>query len=306
MTPEHTHRNTHPYGSEAHRSGRTRLFGHVPGRAPRPVARALALVTVPLALSLPTPWPWPTDPLSAPGGTGTPTAPVSALPAPSLTAPPAPDITRPPRSTAPQPAGSPAATPDAGVTPPAAGAQVSASTPPSVRSTAPSASGAAPLDQPPARPADAPWVVRADRLVLLGAAFHGVVTVRTGAGAVQALKLTARSVEAVSLGMTAGRGRAVLRLRTRAGTTSTLKGQGGNKAVTLYLRALSGTLTDLGGAPLPPERAVTVTPGSVPDWLTDLATRARTITLVHVTVSPLTQSGAGLSVTGPLFRAGAG
>ncbi|MGV9351568.1 hypothetical protein ACWDSD_44135 [Streptomyces spiralis] len=313
MAPDHTHRNTHPFGRsighpfgpEPHRPDRTRPFGHAPGRAPRSIARALALATVPLALHLPTPWPSP-DPLSTLGGTATPTARVSAVPAPTPTAPPSPGSTTPPISAVPAPAGSSPAVPDAGVSAPAHGAQPSGSTAASVTSTAPSSSGAPSLDPPPVRPADAPWVLRADRLVLRAAAFRGVVTVRTGAGTVEALKFTARSVDAVSLDMTAGRGRAVTRLRTRAGTTSTLKGEGGDNVVTLYLRALSGTLTDLGGAPLPPERTVTVTPASVPDWVTDLATSARTVTFVKVTVSPLTQSGAHLSVTGPLFQAGAG
>ncbi|WP_306185132.1 hypothetical protein [Streptomyces sp. MK5] len=313
MAPDHTHRKTHlfrhpfglRFGPEPHRPDRTRPSGHVPGRPPRPIARALALISVHLALHLPTPWPSPTDPVSTPGGTATATALVSALPAPTPTAPPSPGITPTPVSAVPAPAGTPSAIPDAGVTTPAHGAQASGSSAPAATSTTPSSPGTPPLDPPPVRPADAPWVLRADRLVLRAAAFRGVVTVRSGAGTVEALKFTARSVDAVSFGMTAGKGRAVMRLGTRAGTTSTLEGHGGDNTVTLYLRVLSGTLTDLGGAPLPADRTVTVTPDSVPDWLADLASPARAITFVNVTVSPLTQSGAHLSIPGPLFQAGA-
>jgi hypothetical protein len=104
-------------------------------------------------------------------------------------------------------------------------------------------------------------VLRADRLVLHGSAFHGVVTVRTAAGSKRVLKFTARSLDFGDLDLTAGRGRAAMRLRTKPATTSTVKGK---DVVTLYTQKLSGTLVGLGGAPLPADRRVTVTPERCP------------------------------------------
>ncbi|MGW0084779.1 hypothetical protein [Streptomyces sp. NPDC003393] len=307
MAPDRAPRDTHRHGPAPRRPGPVRpFFGLASGRTPRPVARALALATVPLALHLPAPWPSPVAPFATPGGTGTPMAVVSGLPAPGLTPPPSPGITPAPRSTVPSPAGSWPAISDADVATPAPEAQASGSSTPAVTGTSPSPSGAPPAEQPAVRPAEVPWTVRADRLVLRAAVFRGVVVVRTGAGAVESLKFTARSVDVVSLDMTVGRGRAVMRLRTGAGSTSTLEGRGEDNEVTLYVRSLSGTLTALGGTPLPAERTVTVTPGSVPYWLAGPPTPARSLTFVDVTVSPLAQSGAHLSLAGALIRVGAG
>lgn len=149
-------------------------------------------------------------------------------------------------------------------------------------------------------------VLHADRLVLRGARFHGTVTVRTATGTVRAVKLTVRSLDAVDLDLTAGRGRAALRLRARPATTATLKGQGAAGVVTLYVRRLTGRVTGVGGGPLPARRAVAVTPGAVPRWLARPAGRARTITLVSATVTQVVQCGGRLSVKGAELRAASG
>ncbi|AKJ08676.1 hypothetical protein ABB07_01060 [Streptomyces incarnatus] len=164
----------------------------------------------------------------------------------------------------------------------------------------------APLDRPPVRPASPSWVLRTDRLVLRGAAFEGVVTVRRAAGVVRMLKFTARSVDAVDLDVTAGRGRAAMRLRTGHRTTATLKRGGSRRVVTLYVRRLSGTVTGLGGAPLPADRTVTITPDAVPDWLSDPAVPARTFTFTDATVAQIAQFGGDLSVRGAVYRAAGG
>ncbi|MFF7979962.1 hypothetical protein ACFZDK_12665 [Streptomyces sp. NPDC007901] len=164
---------------------------------------------------------------------------------------------------------------------------------------------AARLDPLPARAAKGSWVLRADRLRLRGARFRGVVTVRTAGGKVRAMKLTVRSLEAVDLDLTAGRGRAAIRLRTGS-TTSTFKGAGTKGVVTLYVRRLSGTVTGLGGRALPADRTVTVTPDAVPDWLSRPAAAVRTITLTTATATQVAQFGARLSVRGSRLRAATG
>jgi hypothetical protein len=166
-----------------------------------------------------------------------------------------------------------------------------------------SGSGGARLgSSPPARPAKGPCVLRADRLVLRGARFRGVVSLRTGTGSVRALKFTVRSLDAVNLDLTAGRGRATMRLRARPATTSTLKGPGTGGVATIYVRRLTGRVTGLGGSPLPADRTVSVTPDAVPRWLSHPATRTRTITLAAATASQITQFGGRLSIKGPQLR----
>ncbi|SED87656.1 hypothetical protein SAMN05216533_0803 [Streptomyces sp. Ag109_O5-10] len=165
-----------------------------------------------------------------------------------------------------------------------------------------SAGGARLGSSPPVRPAKGPCVLRADRLVLRGARFRGVVSLRTGTGSVRALKFTVRSLDAVNLDLTAGRGRAAMRLRARPATTSTLKGPGTGGVATFYVRRLTGRVTGLGGSPLPADRTVSVTPDAVPRWLSHPATRTRTITLAAATASQITQSGGRLSVRGLQLR----
>ncbi|MFJ9562217.1 hypothetical protein ACIRQQ_19470 [Streptomyces fuscichromogenes] len=167
-----------------------------------------------------------------------------------------------------------------------------------------SAFGARHDASPPVRPAKGFSVLRADRLVLRGARFRGVVSVRTGAGTVRALKFTVRSLDAVSLDLTTGRGRAALRLRARPSTTSTLRGRGAGGVATLYVRRLTGRVTGLGGGPLPAHRSVTVTPDAVPRWLSHPAAPAttRTITIAAATASQVTQFGGRLSIRGPQLR----
>lgn len=148
-------------------------------------------------------------------------------------------------------------------------------------------------------------VLRADRLVLRGARFHGTATVHTATGSVRTLRLTVRSLDAVDLDLTAGRGRAALRLRARPETTATVRGLGADGVVTLYVRKLSGRVTGLGGGRLPAHRTVTVTPGAVPRWLAHPATRTRTITLVSATVTQVVQRGGRLSIKGAQLRAAA-
>lgn len=146
-------------------------------------------------------------------------------------------------------------------------------------------------------------MLRADRLVLHGSAFRGVVTVRTAAGSKRVLKFTARSMEFGDLDLTAGRGRAAMRLRAKPATTSTVRG---NDVVTLYIQKLSGTLVGLGGAPLPADRSVTVTPDALPPWLSHPAVPTRTVTFENVTVSQVAQLSGDMSITGPTLSAVAG
>ncbi|MEW1777008.1 hypothetical protein [Streptomyces sp. NPDC086777] len=166
----------------------------------------------------------------------------------------------------------------------------------------PGSVGARHASPPPVRPAKGPCVLRADRLVLRGARFRGVVSLRTGTGSVRALKFTVRSLDAVNLDLTAGRGRAAMRLRARPATTSTLKGPGAGGVATFYVRRLTGRVTGLGGGPLPADRTVSVTPDAVPRWLSHPATRTRTITLAAATASQITQFGGRLSIKGPQLR----
>ncbi|GGN90047.1 hypothetical protein GCM10011579_085620 [Streptomyces albiflavescens] len=172
-----------------------------------------------------------------------------------------------------------------------------------VRTSQASAVPGTPVDRPPARPAGVPSVLRAGRLVLHDSTFRGVVTVRTGAGAERMLKFTARSLDIGGLDLTAGRRGAATRLRTKPGSTSTVSGEG---VVTLYMRKLSGTVTGLGGAPLPADRSVTVTPDALPSWLSHPAVPTRTISFEDVTVSQVVQFGGDMSITGPVLRPVAG
>lgn len=160
---------------------------------------------------------------------------------------------------------------------------------------------------PSVRSAKGPCVLRADRLVLHGARFRGVVSVSTGAGTVRALKFTVRSLDAVNLELTAGRGRAAMRLRARPATTSTLRGQGAGGVATFYVRRLTGRVTSISGGRLPAHRTVTVTPDAVPHWLSHLAARssAHTITFSRATASQITQFGGRLSIRGPQLRSAA-
>lgn len=169
-----------------------------------------------------------------------------------------------------------------------------------IRTSKAPADAGTPVVRLPGRPANAPWVLRADRLVLHGSAFHGVVTVRTAAGSERVLKFTARSLDFGDLDLTAGRGRAAMRLRTKPATTSTVKGK---NVVTLYTQKLSGTLVGLGGAPLPADRSVTVTPDALPPWLSHPAVPTRTMTFENVTVSPVAQLSGNVSIAGPALSA---
>ncbi|WP_028802738.1 hypothetical protein [Streptomyces sp. 142MFCol3.1] len=172
-----------------------------------------------------------------------------------------------------------------------------------IRTSEPSAAGAAPAARPPDRAADVPWVLRADRLVLHGSSFRGVVFVRTAAGSERVLKFTARSLDLGDLDLTAGRGRSAVRLRGRPATTSTIKGK---DVVTLYIQKLSGTLVGLGGAPLPADRGVTVTPDALPPWLSHSTAPTRTITFKNVTVLQAARLSGDLSITGPTLGVVAG
>ncbi|PBC62718.1 hypothetical protein BKI49_15755 [Streptomyces sp. Tue6028] len=168
-----------------------------------------------------------------------------------------------------------------------------------LRTSQPPAAGAAPV----ARPPDVPWVLRADRLVLHGSSFRGVAVLRTAAGSERVLKFTARSLDLGGLDLTAGRGRSAVRLRARPATTSTVKGE---DVVTLYVQKLSGTLVGLGGAPLPADRGVTVTPDALPPWLSDSTAPTRTITFKNVTVSQAARLSGDLSIAGPTLGLVAG
>ncbi len=171
-----------------------------------------------------------------------------------------------------------------------------------IRTSEPPASGAAPTARPPDPAADVPWVLRADRLVLHGSAFRGVAVVRTATGSERVLKFTVRSLDLGDLDLTAGRGRSAVRLRARPATTSTVKG----KDVVLYIQKLSGTLVGLGGAPLPADRSVTVTPDALPPWLSHSAAPTRTITFKNVTVSQAARLSGDMSITGPALGIVAG
>ncbi|MEU6667075.1 hypothetical protein [Streptomyces sp. NPDC046727] len=261
---------------------------HTPSRVPPPLACALAAVTVPLALHLPTPRP--ANPLPTLAGTIGPTAPASTLPTPTGIAPT-------PTSTVPDPTGTPPPLPSPRGTSTSTTRPTTKASPPA--SPAPPPPPAVP---PPARPANTPWTLRADRLVLRALAFRGTVTVRTAAGPVRVLKFTARSVDAVDLDVTAGRGRAAMRLRTGPGTRSTFTGRGGTGVVTFYISKLSGTVTALDGAALPPDPTVTLTPDAMPRWLAHPATAPHTVTVADATVSTVAQSVGSLSVTGLLLH----
>ncbi len=158
-----------------------------------------------------------------------------------------------------------------------------------------SAGTGTPTDQPATRPANTPWILRAGRLVLHDSAFHGVVTVRTAAGSERALKFTVRSLDIGDLDLMVGGGTA-MRLRAKPGTTSTVTGK---DVVTLYTRKLSGTVIGLGGAPLPADRSVTVTPDALPPWLAHPAVPTRTLTFENVTVSQIAPVSGNMSLTGP-------
>ncbi|MET7861096.1 hypothetical protein ABZS81_28640 [Streptomyces sp. NPDC005318] len=161
----------------------------------------------------------------------------------------------------------------------------------------------APVDRSPARPAGVLPELRAGRLVLHGSTFRGVVTVRTAAGSERVLKFTARSLDIGGLDLTAGRDGAAMRLRTGPATTSTVKGR---DMVTLYTRKLSGTLVGLGGAPLPADRSVAITPDALPPWLTHPAVPTRTVTFENVTVSRPARFSGDMSLPGTVLRPGAG
>jgi hypothetical protein len=122
----------------------------------------------------------------------------------------------------------------------------------------------------------------------------------TTAGPRRALKFTARSLDIGDLDLAAGHASMTVRLRAKPGTTSTIKGKG---AVTLYARELSGTVTGLGGAPLPADRSVTATPDALPSWLSQTAVPTRTVTFENVTVSQVAQIRGDLSITGPVLSA---
>ncbi|WP_329200592.1 hypothetical protein [Streptomyces sp. NBC_01435] len=184
-------------------------------------------------------------------------------------------------------------------------ARVSASTAPATPKASPT-SADAPSEPGSARPADTSSFLRADRLVLRAVGFRGVVTVRTAAGPVRVLKFTVRSVDAVGLHMTVGRGDTATRLETGPTATATFTGDGSDGVLTLHVHQLSGTVTALGGAPLPHDRTVTVTTDSVPPWLAHPAAPARTIAFADATVSPVGRFGGDLSVSGPLLRSRAG
>ncbi|MER5404984.1 hypothetical protein [Streptomyces sp. NPDC002769] len=172
-----------------------------------------------------------------------------------------------------------------------------------IRTSGPRAGAGAPVARPPDRPANVPWVLRADRLVLHGSAFRGVVIVRTAAGSERLLKFTARSLDFGDLDLTAGRGRAAMRLRAKPATTSTFKGK---DVVTLYTRKLYGTLVGLGGAPLPADRSVTVTPDALPPWLSHPAVPTRTITFENVTVSQVARLSGDMTIAGPALSVATG
>ncbi|MEU0395868.1 hypothetical protein ABZ208_24395 [Streptomyces sp. NPDC006208] len=157
----------------------------------------------------------------------------------------------------------------------------------------------APRDRSPAPLGSRPWVLRAERLVLHGSVFHGVVTVRTAAGAERVLKFTARLMDIAGLDLTTG-GSSGLRLRARPAATSTIRGKG---VVTLYTARLSGSLTSLGGAPLPAVRSVTISPDALPGWLSHPGVATRTVAFDDVSMSQIGQFGGDLTIAGPDFRA---
>ncbi|TXS71529.1 hypothetical protein EAO69_22310 [Streptomyces sp. me109] len=278
-----------PYGDTIPvRSGRrgpirTRGARLVPGRSPQPLARALAVATVPLVLQFPAP------------------RPVSSL----LTADRAQSRTE---STS-----IPAPSPDRGEATSGTGSRTAGRMPvlppPRARPadavpTATSApSGSARASVPSSEPGgEVSSTLRAERLVLRGLRFHGVVTVHTAAGDTRVLEFTARSADAVGLDVTVVQGATTMRLRARAASTSLRKGVGGAPAMTFRLRELSGRLSSLGGAPLPADHTLALTPDAVPDWLAHSSTPTRTVTLTSATVSRFTQSGGELSLVGTHLR----
>ncbi|MER7682635.1 hypothetical protein [Streptomyces sp. NPDC096934] len=265
---------------------RTRGARLVPGRGPQPLARALAVATVPLVLQFPAPRPV-SSPLTPDRAQSR--AASTGIPAPS-----------PDRSGATAATGSRTAGRMPGLPPPRARPADA------VPAATSSPSGPARASVPPSAPGgEVSSTLRAQRLVLRGLRFHGVVTVHTAAGDTRVLEFTARSADVVGLDVTVVQGATTMRLRARTASTSLRKGVGGAPAMTFRLRELSGRLTSLVGAPLPGGHTLTVTPDAVPDWLAHPSTPTRTVTLTSATVSRFTQSGGELSLVGARLRVSA-
>ncbi|MFE3265089.1 hypothetical protein [Streptomyces sp. NPDC059215] len=265
---------------------RTRGARLVPGRSPQPLARALAVATMPLVLQFPAPRP--VSSLLTPDRAQSRTASTS-IPAPS------PDRSGATAGTGPRAAGRTPALPPPRARPADA-----------VPTATSSPSGPARASVPPPTPDGEPSsTLRAKRLVLRGLRFHGVVTVHTAAGDTRVLEFTARSADVVGLDVTVVQGTTTMRLRARSASTSLREGVGGAPAMTFRLRELSGRLASLGGAPLPADHTLTLTPDAVPDWLAHPSTPTRTVTLKSATVSRFTQSGGELSLVGTRLRVSA-
>ncbi|MBT2388440.1 hypothetical protein J7E87_03185 [Streptomyces sp. ISL-1] len=73
--------------------------------------------------------------------------------------------------------------------------------------------------------------------------------------------------------------------------------------MTLYTARLSGSLTGLGGAPLPAVRSVTIAPDALPQWLSHPGASTRIVAFEDVTVSQAGQFGGDPTLVGPDLRA---
>jgi hypothetical protein len=156
---------------------------------------------------------------------------------------------------------------------------------------------AAPMDLSPGEfPAD-PWNLKASKLGLHNAVFHGVVTVQTAGGPKRVLKFTAESVDIGNLQMSVKQGTQRQHVDGGPGTTSTMRGG----MVTMYVESLTGTIANLEGLELPPILRVTLTPDLLPEWLWNLVGNLHAklqLTLNDVDIDQAGQTGGNLTIPG--------
>ncbi|MGW1764892.1 hypothetical protein ACWCQL_12560 [Streptomyces sp. NPDC002073] len=86
---------------------------------------------------------------------------------------------------------------------------------------------------------DEPWYLDSSMLTLYGLDYHGIVEVKTAGGKIKkVLKFTASSLDIKDLYQTVGKGQNTAHLKSRPGSTSTIRGA----EVTMYTEELKGNL----------------------------------------------------------------
>ncbi|GAA2500667.1 hypothetical protein [Streptomyces longisporus] len=123
----------------------------------------------------------------------------------------------------------------------------------------------APEDTSAGRFAAESWNMKGSRLELRDLVFGGVVTVDTAAGPKRVLKFSAAAVTIRDLRMAVPVGPQIQHIDGASGSTSALRGD----RITMYVESLTGTLSGVEGAPLPPVLRLHLTPDTVPEWLYD-------------------------------------